>query len=141
MPGAPLSKDLKDRIVRWYYEDQDTMAEIAARARCAIGTVSNVLRVYREYGKVQDPFRQYTGRPSKLSEADLKFLDTIVVANPSLYLDEIQQRLRDVREVLIGKHRPSWISRMLGQFMSDGTPFLEPEQKMGGGKKEYRRGT
>jgi len=99
MPGAPLSKDLKDRIVRWYYEDQDTMAEIAARARCAIGTVSNVLRVYREYGEVQDPFRQYTGRPSKLSEADLKFLDTIVVANPSLYLDEIQQRLRDVREV------------------------------------------
>ena len=38
-------------------------------------------------------------QPSKLSEADIKFLDTIVAANPSLYLDEIQQRLRDVREV------------------------------------------
>jgi len=99
MPGAPLSNDLKDRIVRWYYEDQDTMAEIAAQARCSIGTVSNVLRVYREYGEVKDPFRQYTGRPSTLSEADLKFLDTIIVANPALYLDEIQQKLRDVREV------------------------------------------
>ena len=99
MPGAPLSKDLKERIVKWYYEDQDTMAQIASQARCSIGTVSNVLRVYREYGDVKDPFRQYTGRPSKLSEADLKFLDAIVVANPSLYLDEIQQRLHDVREV------------------------------------------
>ena len=60
MPGAPLSNDLKDMIVIWYYEDQDTMSEIATRARCAIGTVSNVLCVYWEYGEVQDPFRQHT---------------------------------------------------------------------------------
>jgi len=95
----PLSDDLKERIVKWYYEDQDTMAEIAAQARYSIGLVSKVLRYYREYGQVRDPFRQHTGRPSKLSEADLKYIDTIVTANPSLYLDEIQQRLRDVRDV------------------------------------------
>jgi transposase len=99
MPGVPLSDDLKDRIVKWYYEDQETMKEIAVQARCSIGTVSNVLCLYREYGKFKDPFRQRTGRPSKLSKADLKFLDAIVVANPSLYLDEIQQKLKDVREV------------------------------------------
>jgi transposase len=99
MPGVPLSDDLKDRIVKWYYEDQETMKEIAVQARCSIGTISNVLRLYREYGEFKDPFRQRTGRPSKLSEADLKFLDAIVVANPSLYLDEIQQKLKDVREV------------------------------------------
>ena len=99
MPGVPLSDDLKDKIVKWYYEDQETMKEIAVQARCSIGTVSNVLRLYREYGKFKDPFRQRTGRPPKLSEADLKFLDAIVVANPSLYLDEIQQKLKDVREV------------------------------------------
>ena len=67
----PLSDDLKERIVKWYYEDQDTMAEIAAQARCSIGLVSKVLRYYREFGQVRDPFRQYTGRPSKLSEAGL----------------------------------------------------------------------
>ena|SRR6266545_251992 len=99
MPGVPLSDDLKDRIVKWYYEDQETMKEIAAQARCSIGTVSNVLCLYREYSEFKDPFRQCTGQPPKLSEADLKFLDAIVVANPSLYLDEIQQKLRDVQEV------------------------------------------
>ena len=36
---------------------------------------------YREYGEVQDPFRQYTGQALKLSKADLKFLDTIVWTN------------------------------------------------------------
>ena len=98
---APLSNDLKDRIVKWYYEDQETMKEIATHARCSIGAVSNILRLYREYGKVKDPFRQRTGRPSKLSEADLRFLDAVVVANPSLYLDEIQKKLEDVREVQV----------------------------------------
>ena len=98
---APLSNDLKDRVVKWYYEDQETMKEIATHARCSIGAVSNILRLYWEYGKVKDPFRQRTGRPSKLSEADLRFLDAVVVANPSLYLDEIQKKLEDVREVQV----------------------------------------
>jgi transposase len=93
MPGVTPSNDLKDRIVRWYYEDPDT-------TRCSIGTVSNDLYIYQECGEVKDLLRQYTGRPSKLSEADLKFLDTIIAANPALYLDEIQQKLRDVQEVL-----------------------------------------
>lgn len=96
MPGASLSQDLKDRIVKWYYKDQETMAQIAEHAHCSIGTVSNVLHIYHEYGNVKDPFRQYTGQPSKLSKADLRFLDTIVVANPSLYLDEIQEKLWEV---------------------------------------------
>ena len=66
MPGVPLSDDLKDKIIKWYYEDQETMKEIAVQARCSIGTVSNVLRLYREYGEFKDPFRQHTGRPPKL---------------------------------------------------------------------------
>ena len=73
MPGVPLSDDLKDKIVKWYYEDQETMKEI-----CSIGTVSNVLCLYQEYGEFKDPFRQRTGRPPKLSKADLKFLDAVV---------------------------------------------------------------
>jgi hypothetical protein len=32
---SPLSEDLKERISKWYYEDQDTIAEIAAQARCS----------------------------------------------------------------------------------------------------------
>jgi transposase len=61
MPGTPLSTDLKERIVKWYYEDQDTMQQIAEQARCSIGTVSNVLCLYREYGEVKDPWRQRRG--------------------------------------------------------------------------------
>ena len=29
MPGVPLSHDFRDKIVKWYHEDQETMKEIA----------------------------------------------------------------------------------------------------------------
>jgi hypothetical protein len=29
---APLPNDLKDRIIKWYYEDQESMKEIATHA-------------------------------------------------------------------------------------------------------------
>ena len=71
---APLSDDLKDRIIKWYYKDQKTMKGIATHARCSIGVVSKILRLYQEYGEVKDPFRQNTGRLLKLRKADLRFI-------------------------------------------------------------------
>jgi hypothetical protein len=73
------------------------MAEIAERAECSIGLVSNVLCNHQEFGQVNNPFKRYTGRPSSLTEDDLNFIHAILSANPSLYLDEIQQKLSAVR--------------------------------------------
>lgn len=96
-----LSEDLKQRIVQWYYEDQLTMRDIASQARCSIGLVCNVLHNHREYGQVTNPFRLQAGRPSYLDDGDLTFINTILTANPSLYLDEVQQKLSDVRGVQV----------------------------------------
>jgi transposase len=95
---SPLSNDLKERIVTWYYNDQLTMLDICARAQCSVGLVHNVLRNHREFGQVTNPFKRYTGRPSYLDDDNIKFIDTTLKANPSLYLDEIQKRLLDVRD-------------------------------------------
>ena len=63
------------------------MEEIRDLARCSIGLISNVLqdvlRNYREYGEVQNPFTRKAGRPCVLSDDDIIF-----DANPSLYLDD-----------------------------------------------------
>jgi transposase len=98
MPPA-LSNDLKQRMVNWYYNDQMTMRDIAEQAECSIGLVSTVLRNQREFGMVVNPLKRYTGRPSYLSKEDILFLNTILQANPSLYLDEMQKKLSDVRGV------------------------------------------
>ncbi len=51
-----ISDDLKERIITWYYTDNKTMEEIRDLARCSIGLISNVIRNYREYGEVRNPF-------------------------------------------------------------------------------------
>ena len=68
-------------------------------ARCFIGLIPNVIGNYREYGEVQNPFAQRAGRPCSLSDEDTIFIEILIDANPSLYLDEIQQKLYDIREV------------------------------------------
>ena len=105
-----ISDDLKERIITWYYTDNKTMEEIRDLARCSIGLISNVIRNYREYGEVRNPFTRRAGRPRSLSDEDMAFIQTLIDANPSLYLDEIQQRLYDIREVNISI---STISRAL----------------------------
>lgn len=98
---AAISDDLKQRIVKWYLEDKMTMQDISTTATCSIGLVSKVLRNYRQYGQVNDPYSRRTGRPSYLNADDLHFLETLITANPSLYLDEIQHKLAAVRNVHI----------------------------------------
>jgi transposase len=97
-----LSKDLKSRIVQCqYFEDQLTMRDIATQARCSVGLVHNVLSNFREFGTTVNPFKRYTGRSRYLDEEDMLYLTTLLKANPSLYLDELQLKLADARDVHI----------------------------------------
>ncbi|KAJ7224685.1 hypothetical protein GGX14DRAFT_651376 [Mycena pura] len=75
---AAFSSDLKNLIVRWYFEDEYTMEDIAALARLQI--------------------RLGVALPN-LDVGDMRFLDAIYEANPTLYLDEAQQKLASVRNV------------------------------------------
>ena len=95
MPMA-ISDDLKTRIVKWYYKDQLDMRDISITAWCSIGLVSKVLRNYCEYEKVNNPYSHCTGHPPYLAEPDLLYLNEIISANPSLFLDKIQQKLASV---------------------------------------------
>jgi len=75
------------------------MEEIRDLSRCSIGLVYKVINNYREFGQVVNPFTRRAGQPPILSNEDIIFLTTILEANPSLYLDELQQKLYDVRGV------------------------------------------
>jgi len=96
-----LSEDLKSRIVQWYFEDQLTMRDIAVQARCYVGLVHNVLRHFREFGTTVNPFKRYTGRSQYMGEEDMLYLTTLLKANPSLYLDELQLKLEDAQNVCV----------------------------------------
>ncbi|KAH9939458.1 hypothetical protein B0H21DRAFT_679118, partial [Amylocystis lapponica] len=94
-----LSVDLKERIVQLYAQPGSTMAEIVKTLDCSIGLVSKVVNLHRVYGQVTNPTKHRTGCPSFLDHADHHYLQTILAANPCLYLDEIQHKLATVRHV------------------------------------------
>jgi transposase len=95
-----LSEDLKKRIVKWYLEDGLTYREIRDLGGVSLGLISNTLRDYRDFdGQVKNSFRRITGRPSYLNEDDIAFIESTLQANPSIYLDELQKRLSDTRNL------------------------------------------
>jgi transposase len=97
----PLSVDLKERIVKWYFEDGLTYRDIQAQGRVSLSVISSTIRNYQEFGQVKNPFRRYTGRPSYLNDEDMAFIESTMTANPSIYLDELQKRLSNTRNLNI----------------------------------------
>ncbi|KAJ7229587.1 hypothetical protein C8J57DRAFT_1011829, partial [Mycena rebaudengoi] len=96
---SQLSDQLRSRIVVWRYEQQKSATEIAELAGCSESTVYNILRLHRDYGQTTNPFARPRGRPRALDMADMNYLTSLLDVNPGLYLDELQQKLYDARDV------------------------------------------
>jgi transposase len=88
-----ISMNLKKHIVCWYHNEQMTMEEIAELASVSVGLVSKFINLHRHYNQVTDPYTLWNACPSYFNLGDKKYLGTIIEANPSLYLDEIQERI------------------------------------------------
>jgi transposase len=110
---AEMSVDLKQRIIDWYLVDQYTYHQIAGLADCSIGHVSNVMKNFREFGQVKNPFSCRTGRPSQIEEGDILYLHALLEANPALYLDKLQTHLLSVRNINL---LIATISQILAQY-------------------------
>jgi len=67
----------------------------------SLGLVSTTIHNYLEFGQVKNPFRRYTGWPSYLDDEDLAFIESTLKANPSIYLDELQNKLSGMRNVTV----------------------------------------
>lgn len=97
--GWAIDKDFKQQIVINYNADNMNMAKIAALEWVSIGFVSKVLHLHCLYGQVTDPFNHPAGWKPELHGDDLLYVEVILQANPSLYLDEIQGKLTSVWDV------------------------------------------
>ncbi|KAG0695569.1 hypothetical protein DFH29DRAFT_762048, partial [Suillus ampliporus] len=86
-------------IVVWRFQQWKTVAEIAHLAGCSQRNVYKVLKLHRDFGQTRNPFAHRHGRPCILDQHDLSFITSILDANPSLFLGEIQERLLEARNV------------------------------------------
>lgn len=97
--APPLSDAVKRLMVDWRLDEHLPVQEIALRARCSQSTVYEVLRCYREFGTISDPFVQQRARPRLLEIDDLAYIKAFVNTNPGVFLDEVQDSLLENRNV------------------------------------------
>jgi len=85
-------------MVAWHSELGKSDTEITALANCSERTVCEVLRLHHTFGVVHNLFAQPRGGCHSLTTGDLNFISSLLVANPCLYLDELQDQLATDRD-------------------------------------------
>lgn len=94
-----ISVDICNRIIVWHFEEQKGVPEIAQLAGCSESAVYKILALYREYGQVTNPHARPHDRPHALDMTVLNYMSALLDANPTLYLDELQEKIFDVHNV------------------------------------------
>ena len=93
-----LWDELQNLIDAWRLEYNKSVKEIASLAKCSERTVYSILSYNRDYGLISNPHARARGRHCSLETSDVNFILALLDASPSLYLNEIQERLLDVRD-------------------------------------------
>jgi len=91
--------EMRERMVVWRTELGKSTVEIAELAGCSERTVREVLRLHRETGNVHNTFAQSRGGPRSLDQGDMTYISSLLDANPTMYLDELQIKLAETRHV------------------------------------------
>jgi transposase len=94
-----LDHQLRTSIVAWRLKQHRSIKEIKTLAGCSEHTIYQVLRLHRDYGVVHNPVACPRGRHRALLTSDINYLQSLLNANPSLYLDELQAQLAEVLDV------------------------------------------
>ncbi|KAJ3804510.1 hypothetical protein F5876DRAFT_2396, partial [Lentinula aff. lateritia] len=94
-----VSVDLKKCFYRWYTGEGLTIRDCAARAGCSVGLVAKVLKNMENHGMVINPFSKHTGRPRELDDGDVQYICQLLKAHPTIYLDEVQQKVESMQEI------------------------------------------
>lgn len=108
--APPVSLELCKWIVAWRYELKMPIDAIVLLSGCSKCTVNNVLSTYCQYDQVTNPLIRPWGWPHILNRNDLNFIDSVLAAEPALYLDEIQEKLLTFQDIEVSI---STISRIL----------------------------
>lgn len=96
MPRA-TSDDLRACIIRWRIHEGHSIEECAQRAGVTERTVHNILATKQKYNTLRNPRHLPAGRRRLLEHEDHTYISSILAAQPTLFIDEIRDRLEAAR--------------------------------------------
>ena len=88
---APLSIDLRQRIIAAYEAKEGSQRQLAKRFKVSLSVIRDLLRHYRETGTVQ-PKPHGGGAVAKLRKEQLPIVAALVTAQPDAFLRELCER-------------------------------------------------
>ena len=100
MPAATPT-GLREHIIHWFYHLELLVKEIVILSGRSKSTIYAILQLYESYGEVTDPHANHTGRKRVLDPNDLRYIQSLLEARPTSYLDEIQENLFQNCEILV----------------------------------------
>lgn len=89
---APISLDLRERIVEACDNKEGTQAEIAKRFKVSLGMVKKLLKLRKKYGEIGPRYHSQGGR-RKISQEQEAALAKLVASEPDLTLEELREAL------------------------------------------------
>ena len=97
-----LSKDLKKRVVHLYSQGDVTMCEVAETFDVSLGFIHNIVACHRQFGQVTNLHTPGPhGCPQILNAIDTLFIQEVIKANQSIYLDKLQYKLAIAHNVYV----------------------------------------
>lgn len=88
---APLSVDLRQRVISAYQAKEGSQRQLAERFKVSLSFVRDLSRHYRETGAVE-PKPHGGGAVAKLTEAQLPLVQALIEAQPDALLVELCER-------------------------------------------------
>ncbi len=92
---APLSMDLRERVVAAYEGGNGSYASIGASMRVGEATVKRLVKLYRTTGSVEPRERRHGPLP-RILDNHYEELRKLLVAHPDLTYDELATQWSDV---------------------------------------------
>ena len=94
-----ISLELRECIIYWRHELHLPISEIVRLSKRGERAIYTILQYHRDHHQPTNPFARPRGRKRVLERDDLEYLDGLLSSQPGLFLDEIQDKLRDMRDV------------------------------------------
>ncbi|NJL39902.1 MAG: transposase [Leptolyngbyaceae cyanobacterium SM1_4_3] len=95
---APLSTDIRQRIITAYDAKEGSQRQLAARFKVSPSFVRDLMRHYRQTGSVE-PKPHGGGAVAKIGKEQLPMIEVLVTAQPDALLEELCERFAEQTQV------------------------------------------